>query len=148
MRLVGSVEVDSSGLEVLDRDGCLRLLARATLGRIGFTSGALPRVLPVTFHLARERILVRIGRGGTLHAAVQDAVVAFEADDIDPLSQSGWSVAVTGVATEVGDPAEADAARGAPGVHWATSGDEVVFEISTELMSGRRLRAGPVPLPR
>ena len=100
------MEVDRNGLEVLDRDECLRLLASATLGRIGFTSGALPTVLPVNFDLDGERILVRTGRGSKLDAALRDAVVAFEVDDFDPICHSGWSVAVTGVATEVSDPTE------------------------------------------
>lgn len=139
------MEVDRNGLEVLDRDGCLRLLAQATIGRIGFTSGALPTVLPVSFHLAHGRILVCAERGSRLHAALQDAVVAFEVDDTDTRRGSGWSVSVTGLSTEVGDRAAVAAARRAPGVHWALSADEVVFEISTELMSGRRVRVGPPP---
>ncbi|MEY9872537.1 hypothetical protein ABH931_002013 [Streptacidiphilus sp. MAP12-33] len=34
-------------------------------------------------------------------------VVAYEADDIDPLARTGWSVVVTGYATLVTDPDEA-----------------------------------------
>ena len=36
-----AMQLDRNGLEVLDRDECLRLLAMATLGRIGFTSGVV-----------------------------------------------------------------------------------------------------------
>lgn len=100
------MEVDRNGLEVLDRDECLRLLASATLGRIGFSSRALPSVLPVDFRLDGERIVVCTTRGGTLEAALRDAVVAFEVDELDPIDHLGWSVAVTGIATEV------DTARG------------------------------------
>jgi nitroimidazol reductase NimA-like FMN-containing flavoprotein (pyridoxamine 5'-phosphate oxidase superfamily) len=137
-----SMEVDRSGLEVLGRDECLRLLASATLGRIGFTSGALPAVLPVNFHLDGERILVRTGRGSQLDAALQNAVVAFEVDEFDPIHHSGWSVAVTGVATEVGDPTELDAARQEPVTRWTPPGSESVVAISTELVSGRRVTTG------
>jgi nitroimidazol reductase NimA-like FMN-containing flavoprotein (pyridoxamine 5'-phosphate oxidase superfamily) len=136
------MEVDRSGLEVLDRDECLRLLASATLGRIGFTSGALPAVLPVNFHLDGERILLRTGRGSQLDAALQNAVVAFEVDAFDPIHHSGWSVAVTGVATEVSDPTELDAARHEPVTRWTLAGSESVVAISTEFMSGRRIAAG------
>jgi nitroimidazol reductase NimA-like FMN-containing flavoprotein (pyridoxamine 5'-phosphate oxidase superfamily) len=139
------MEVDRNGLEVLDRDQCLRLLGSATLGRIGFTSGALPTVLPVNFQLDRERILVRTGRGSKLDAALQNAVVAFEVDDFDAISHSGWSVAVTGVATEISDPAELDAARQEPVARWAPAGDEAVLAVSTEFMSGRRITAGLLP---
>jgi nitroimidazol reductase NimA-like FMN-containing flavoprotein (pyridoxamine 5'-phosphate oxidase superfamily) len=135
-------EVDRNGLEVLSREGCLCLLASATLGRVAFTSGALPRVLPVSFHLDRERILVGTGRGSQLDVALQDVVVAFEADDFDLIHHSGWSVAVTGVATEVSDPTELDRARQLPVARWAPAGDEVVISISTELVSGRRTATG------
>ena len=143
-----SMEVDRNGLEVLDRDECLRLLALATIGRIGFTSGALPTVLPMNFHLNRDRILVRTGRGSKLDAALQNAVVAFEADDFDPIYHSGWSVAVTGVATEVSDPTELDAAYQMPIARWAPVGDEAVLAISTEIVSGRRITAEALSICR
>ena len=100
------MQLDRNGLEVLDREECLRLLASATLGRIGFTSRALPSVLPVNFHLDdRNRILVHTARGSRLDAALKDSVVAFEADELDPMGQRGWSVAVTGVAGPTGGSA-------------------------------------------
>ena len=141
------MEVDRNGLEVLDRVECLRLLALATLGRIGFTSGALPTVLPINFYLDRDRILVRTGRGSKLDAALQNAVVAFEADDFDPISHSGWSVAVTGVATEVSDPTELDETHQMPIARWAPAGDEAVLAISTDLVSGRRITRDSLSRP-
>lgn len=134
------MEVDRNGLEVLDRDECLRLLATATLGRMGLSSGALPVVLPVNFRLDGERILVRTGRGSKLDAATRNAVVAFEADDFDPVYHSGWSVVVTGVAREVTDPAELDGLP--PVARWAPRGDGRVVAVSTEFVSGRRIVAG------
>ncbi len=41
------MHVDRNGLEVLEREECLRLLAGATIGRLGITIGTLPVVLPV-----------------------------------------------------------------------------------------------------
>src|ERR671913_2269001 len=98
------MEVDRNGLEVLAPDECLRLLATATLGRIGVTSGALPTVLPINFRVDGDRILFRTGVGTKLDAATSGAVVAFEADDFDAMYHSGWSVVITGVARPVEDP--------------------------------------------
>jgi nitroimidazol reductase NimA-like FMN-containing flavoprotein (pyridoxamine 5'-phosphate oxidase superfamily) len=137
------MEVDSKGLEVLGRDECLRLLTGATLGRIGFTSGALPTVLPVTFHLDDERIYVRTGRGSTLDAALQNSVVAFEADDFDPTHHCGWSVAVTGLASAVSTPVGLRLAHRQLPAPWANGESEAVLAISTELVSGRRTTAAP-----
>ena len=133
------MEVDRNGLEVLDRAECLRLLALATIGRIGFTSGALPTILPMNFRLIGERILVRTGRGSKLDAALENAVVAFEADDFDPIYHSGWSVTVTGVASVVSNPSELDAAKESAIARWAPVGEQAVLAISTELVSGRRI---------
>ncbi len=133
------MEMDRNGLEVLDHQECLRLLSQATVGRIAWTMGALPRVLPVNFSLDGDRILVRTGRGSKLDAAARDAMVAFEVDDFDPLYHSGWSVVVTGAAYEPSDPGDLERARRAPVPRWAPLGDETIIAIPTEQMSGRRI---------
>ena len=147
------MEVDRNGLEILARDECLRLLATAMLGRIALTHRALPTVLPVNFRLAGERILIRTSRGTKLDAATRNAVVAFEVDDIDPDSHTGWSVVVTGVAQELIDPAEpplpeliatSELVR-IP--RWAPSSHERIIAITLELVSGRRLLAGSAIRP-
>ncbi len=52
------MQLDRNGLEILDREECLRLLEFATLGRIGFTSGALPSGASRHLPLDQDRILV------------------------------------------------------------------------------------------
>ncbi|HET6832941.1 MAG TPA: pyridoxamine 5'-phosphate oxidase family protein [Acidimicrobiales bacterium] len=136
------MEVDRNGLEVLGRDACLRLLATATLGRVGVSSGALPSVLPVNFRFDGRQILIRTGMGTKLDAAVNNAVVAFEVDEIDPVAHTGWSVLVTGLARELTDAGELAAAQVPPLARWAPRGDHRVIAISTELVSGRRVVAG------
>jgi nitroimidazol reductase NimA-like FMN-containing flavoprotein (pyridoxamine 5'-phosphate oxidase superfamily) len=137
------MEVDRNGLEVLGRDVCLRLLAGTTLGRVGISSGALPSVLPVNFRFDGRQILIRTGVGTKLDAAVANAVVAFEVDEIDPVAHTGWSVMVTGIAGELTDPGELAAARTSPLARWAPRNDHRVIAISTELVSGRRIVPGP-----
>ena len=129
-------EVDRNGLEVLDRAECLRLLRTATLGRIGISTGALPTILPINFRVDGDRILFRTGVGTKLDAATRGAVVAFEADDIDPMYHSGWSVVVTGVAREVEDPDDR-AIYTTP--RWAPTESERLVEVSIDEISGRRL---------
>jgi len=138
----GLVEVDRNGLEVLDRADCLRLLGRATLGRIGITAGALPMVLPVNFRLVGERILLRTTAGTKLDAATRGAIVAFEADDFEPMSHAGWSVVVTGEASEVTDPADLAELATANIPRWAPSKDDRIVAIDTAIVSGRRIVPG------
>ena len=135
------MEVDRNGLEVLTRDECLRLLGTAVLGRIA-VSTSVPTILPVNFHFDGSRILVRTGRGTKLDAAIRNAVVAFEVDDVDPLSHAGWSVVVTGVARELTDPDELAETRRRPLARWAPGPDDRVIAISTVMVSGRRIVPG------
>lgn len=141
------METDRNGLEILDREQCLNLLSFATIGRVGLTDRALPTVLPVNFHLDGERILIRTGEGSKLDAALRGNVVAFEADDFDPLYHHGWSVVVTGVATAFTDPDEVAALASAPLTRWAPLGNETLVSISTEIISGRRLGPNRVTQP-
>lgn len=136
------MEVDRNGLEVLDREECLRLLERATLGRVGVTTAALPSVLPVNFRLAGDRIVFRTGTGTKLAAATRNAVVAFEVDDIDPVNHTGWSVVVTGVARPVVDPDDLARLNGLGIARWAAGDDGHVVEVSLEIVSGRRIPPG------
>lgn len=136
------MEVDRNGLEVLDRQECLRLLRTTTVGRVGLTTGALPTVLPVNFAVDGDRILIRTGPGSKLDAAIRNAVVAFEVDTFDPMYHSGWSVVVTGMTREVIDPGELDRLASLPVPRWAPHGNGRLVAISTDIVSGRRLAPG------
>lgn len=133
------MEVDRNGLEVLSRDECLRLLGTATLGRVAVSTEALPTILPVSFAFDGRQILVRTGRGTKLDAATRNAVVAFEVDDVSPLTQTGWSVVVTGVARELTAADDLADARRHPLVRWVSGEDSRVISISTDVVSGRRI---------
>lgn len=136
---MGAVEIDRNGLEVLEREECLTLLGRASLGRVGVTIGALPSVVPVNYRLVGDEVVIRTGAGTKLDAATRNAVVAFEVDEMDPIEHTGWSVMVTGVAREVVDAAEIAELSRRPLPHWAPGGKERIIAISTELATGRRI---------
>lgn len=133
------MEIDRNGLEVLDRHECLRLLTHRRFGRVGVTAGALPTILPVNYWCDGESIYVRTSAGSKLDAALRDAVVAFEVDDIEPLSHAGWSVVVTGVAHEITEPAQLARLALAPLARWAPTPASHIIAISTELVTGRRM---------
>src|ERR1700739_3736503 len=80
-----SMDPALDGLEELERDECLRLLATAEIGRVIISTGALPAALPVNFFLDGDAIIFRTAPGTKLSAACDHAVVAFEVDSIDPV---------------------------------------------------------------
>jgi nitroimidazol reductase NimA-like FMN-containing flavoprotein (pyridoxamine 5'-phosphate oxidase superfamily) len=91
----------------LSKAECLRLLEEVDVGRIVFTSQALPVALPVNFVVdlaGSGGIVFRTAEGSKLSAATSGSVVAFEVDSMDRATGSGWSVLVTGLAHEVHDP--------------------------------------------
>ncbi len=101
----------NDGFRELERQECLRLLAKVPLGRIVHTRGALPAVLPVNFGLDHDgSVLLRTSAASELVRAIDGSVVAFEADEVDAATHSGWSVVVTGEADGGDRPRRAGAA--------------------------------------
>jgi hypothetical protein len=89
-------------LAELTRPESLRLLGGAPFGRIVYTIRALPAIVPVRHLVDDGMVVVRTHVG----ADCAGAVVAFQADCIDTVADSGWSVTVTGVARRVVDAGE------------------------------------------
>jgi nitroimidazol reductase NimA-like FMN-containing flavoprotein (pyridoxamine 5'-phosphate oxidase superfamily) len=134
------MDIDRNGLEVLPRAECLSLLRRATIGRVAISVDALPAVVPVNFTLIGEDIVFRTNPGAKMDAAMANNVIAFEADDVDPVYQTGWSVLVQGMASEVVEPEQVAEMRRAPLRAWAGNGRDHFVRIPTEQVSGRRIR--------
>lgn len=131
--------IDAVGLEVLNREECMELLGSTTIGRVGFTVGALPAILPVNFQLIGDHIVFFTGPGSKLVAAMREAVVAFEVDQIDDLTKEGWSVQLVGRASlECGflHRFQADMAHLES---WAPGPLPFVVEIDPAIVTGRRL---------
>ncbi|MEV6020220.1 MULTISPECIES: pyridoxamine 5'-phosphate oxidase family protein [unclassified Streptomyces] len=133
----------NDGFRRLDRRECLGLLATAPMGRIVYTRQALPAVLPVNFCLDLDvAVVVRTSESSELASAIDGAVVAFEADEVDAAAHSGWSVVALGPATLVTDPVEhARLLRTGPR-SWAPAPREVFARIALEMITGRELVGG------
>ncbi|MFF3464190.1 pyridoxamine 5'-phosphate oxidase family protein [Streptomyces sp. NPDC001984] len=133
----------NDGFRELDRQECLRLLAKAAVGRIVHTRQALPAVLPVNFALDDDgTVLLRTSAASELVRAIDGSVVAFEADQVDVATQSGWSVVVTGAATVVTDAEEHERLARTGPRSWAPAPREVFVRIAPELVTGRELVGG------
>ncbi len=141
----GSLEgmkLDSAGLQILSRQECVALLASASIGRIVFTDRALPAVQPVNFVLDGEDIVIRTGIGSKLAAAAGDAIVAFEADEFDHITRTGWSVTTVGPARAVREPDEIERLSALPLRTWAPGSHDHYIVVRTEQITGRRLASG------
>jgi nitroimidazol reductase NimA-like FMN-containing flavoprotein (pyridoxamine 5'-phosphate oxidase superfamily) len=132
--------------QTISAEEAIRLLATAPIGRIVFTMRALPAVLPVNFVVHNGAVAIRTGAGSKLTAAVRNAVVAFQADQIDPVQHAGWSVTVIGRVIEIRDPAEKERLR--PLLQpWASGEKEHFLRIVPELAGGVRLTPASMLAP-
>ena len=121
----------------------LALLASTPVGRVVFTERALPAVLPVTFVVDGDTIVVRTARGSRLARAAVGGVLAFEADELHPASRTGWSVVVTGQAYIEDDAAETERLSALLEA-WVPGIKDVFIRIPLTLVSGRRIEILPV----
>lgn len=130
---------DHAGLEILPFEVCLGLLASVPVGRVGFFADGEVVILPVNHIVEGQDIVFRTARGAKLSAAEGQDLVAFEADEYDEQTRSGWSVLVTGRAEVVYE--EADVQRlSRRGLHpWASAvGDPFWIRIRATSVSGRQ----------
>ena len=130
----------ASSLEVLTAEACYDLLGSRRVGRLAVVVDGRPTIFPVNYVVEGDTIVLRSGAGTKLDGAAP-GYVAFEVDDIDEASASGWDVVVEGRAEDISDSLDArstelrrlDVGPMAPGLkdHW--------LRIVPTTVSGRRL---------
>jgi uncharacterized protein len=125
----------------LEEDVCRQMLARCTFGRVAFGNDDEGlTVLPVNCVYSHDAVLFRAQAGSALDRLGAGRVVAFEADQIDPIAESGWSVLVRGTATHLRDP-ERIAALTVTSTHpWAPGLRDRWIEIHPQQITGRIIR--------
>lgn len=131
--------MDRQQLEVLDLEQCLELLNTVRVGRLVFNEDALPAVQPVNFRLHEGQVVIRVAGGGKLAAATRNAVVALEADELDPDLREGWSVTVVGRAELITDIGELVALSGIWLQPWVEGRRDKFVRIRPSKVTGRRL---------
>lgn len=135
------MEIDRHGMEVLDREACLLLLGSVPVGRVVLSEHALPVAFPVNFAVMDGDVVFRTSTGAKLGAAVHKQVLAFEADDIDRASGTGWSVLVQGWASLMTRPDEVQRAEALGQHSWTPAKRGHFVRIHGQMVSGRRRRA-------
>ena len=85
----------------MDYEGCLDRLRSTGCGRVSVFRDGLPFILPVTFKLGEERLVIHTVNEVDIVPLTRDRMVAFEADSFS--MTGGWSVNVIGFAHAV-DP--------------------------------------------
>lgn len=133
-------------LDELTEAESLHLIEQAEIGRIGFSGRYGPIILPVNFKVVDGSVVFRVAVGSSigedLRTGIADAEykVAFEIDEIDPATRTGWSVMIQGAAHHVDDEQELAVVQHAGIEPWAGGEREHFVRIKPTAISGRRIR--------
>ncbi len=127
--------MDSTGhFTRLEGEECRQLVRDHSVGRVAWPSASGLQVLPVAYVTDGERILFRTDPASVLGELRRPMPVAFEVDDIDVATATGWSVLIHGLAEAY--PQEPPAL-----LSWAPGDRTLVIAITPSTYSGRAVSA-------
>jgi nitroimidazol reductase NimA-like FMN-containing flavoprotein (pyridoxamine 5'-phosphate oxidase superfamily) len=134
-------------LEHLDEAECMRLIAPGGIGRLCFAGRFDLTVLPVNYVLHDSKILFRTAPDGTTEEDLRTSIgvahaeyrVAFEVDDFDSGTRTGWSVLVQGPAHHFDSEDERAEAEAAGLETWAGGNRDHFIRITPARVTGRRI---------
>ncbi len=129
-----------TGLEIIDPDECRRLLAGDEVGRLAVIDGGTPAIFPVNYVVDGDSVVFRTAVGTKLAAGTRHPV-AFEIDDFDRESRTGWSVVVSGHLVEAPpfDTATLERVQALPLESWAGGDKPHWMRLVPSRISGRRI---------
>ncbi|MFZ6002866.1 MAG: pyridoxamine 5'-phosphate oxidase family protein [Actinomycetota bacterium] len=131
----------NTGIELIDRDECLVLLASDEIGRLAVIDGARPVIFPVNYVLHGEDIVFRTAPGTKVEQGPRSPA-CFEIDAFDRPHRAGWSVLVTGRLEELTpyDSAHFTQASVLPVHPWAAGEKNHLMRLVAATITGRRIR--------
>ena len=136
----------SAMVEELTDEESMRLIEQAEVGRIGFTGRFGPVVLPVNYKVVDGAVVFRTEESGSIGQDLRTGIpeakyrVAFEVDEMDPATKTGWSVLLQGAAHHVDEESERASLLTAGVEPWADGEKSLFMRITPSRVTGRRVR--------
>jgi hypothetical protein len=124
-------------MQELDPAECWELIGGRSVGRVAFCTEDGPLVLPVNFVVHEGQVLFRTSPHNVIAAHLNGKPAAFEVDDVDDFTQSGWSVLVQGRAEFLESVDELP--PGTRPVAWAEGTRSLFVSVRARSITGRRL---------
>ncbi len=121
--------VDVNYFTSLDAEECWALLAEAEVGRVAWVADDGLSVVPVNFRVIGRAVVFHTSEKSFLSALLSPTSVAFQADEIDPETATGWSVLIRGRS----GPHDGTAAS----ISWLDSGQTLAVAITETTIAGR-----------
>jgi len=124
-------------LHELDEEECWELVRSREVGRMAYDDERGPMVVPVTFVLDGETVVLRVAPYSQLAQHLPGARAAFEVDEIDYFTRTGWSVVLRGsIQTVESDDVPALEDRPTP---WPEGHRTLHLRLTPDAVTGRRL---------
>jgi uncharacterized protein len=134
----GRVMAESSIRDIDEAEG-RDLLKLGRVGRVGWVKAdGVLQLLVVNYIFDGEHVYFRTTAGSDLSELVEPTSVAFEADHIEEIYQTGWSVTAHGTSASVSE-AEAIGLAMQP-TPWAPGERSIFVSISVDQIAGRKVR--------
>jgi nitroimidazol reductase NimA-like FMN-containing flavoprotein (pyridoxamine 5'-phosphate oxidase superfamily) len=107
---------------------------------VAFVADGEVMILPVTYLLDGLGVSFLTTWGSKLQVAADAGPMAFEVDESDPVTRTGWSVLFQGSATMVEDPAVVDELHARLPKPWAPSDSPMFWvHLRPDVVSGREI---------
>lgn len=135
-------------LKELDTTECLRLLGQRGIGRAAVATPDGPHLVPVNYAVLDGSIAIRTSPYSLLGTYARASMLAFEVDDIDEETHSGWSVVVRGRCLPETDPTTLARLRTLLPESWAPGARTLYLRLPLEEISGRAVGAAMAVAPR
>jgi len=83
-------------LQELSRAECMELLTEKNVGRVVYAGPDGPEIIPLNYIVHNDAVLFRTSPHSLLGRSLPLDVAAFEVDETDDFTESGWSVVLRG----------------------------------------------------
>jgi nitroimidazol reductase NimA-like FMN-containing flavoprotein (pyridoxamine 5'-phosphate oxidase superfamily) len=136
-----SVATGDRVYEELSVGECLELLGSHQFGRLAVVIDARPVLFPINYALDGDSVVFRTAPGTKLSGAALGHV-AFEIDEVDETTQTGWSVIVKGVGNDITSTLDerSEQLRALEIQPWVPGEHAHWVGILAQSVTGRRLR--------
>jgi nitroimidazol reductase NimA-like FMN-containing flavoprotein (pyridoxamine 5'-phosphate oxidase superfamily) len=130
-------------VQELSRVEARELLGSRTVARVAFCAADGPQIVPVSYAVVGDTIVVRTSPFTRLGTYARRAVVAVEVDEVDPEGGGGWSVVARGRTELVADPDDLARVKSTADPKPLVDGQrEMYLRIRWDELTGRRFGPG------
>lgn len=127
-------------LEEMSYDECRARLIEESVGRVALCTPSGPQIVPVNYAVDDDAVVFRTAPYTVLGTHGRGAQLAFEVDQLDHESRTGWSVIAVGRAAVVDNPVDLARFRVHDGPRpWAAGARQLHLRLPWTSLTGRRV---------